>query len=227
MSFVYHRSFSSALEGKYAKVAEKLPPKGTILEVGCHTGYFSCYLLNLGYQVLGIENNSEAAQLAIKEGVEVICGNIEEASLLSSIHKKFDVILLMDVIEHLKEPTATLIQLKQLINPGGKVIVTGPNVAYWAIRKNLLFGKWVYTDSGIMDRTHLHFYTASTWRAVIEEAGYKVISLNPAEGMLPLENFLSKLATLKESVNWLRRLATSAAPELFTVVYLLEAIPEQ
>ncbi|WP_416672274.1 class I SAM-dependent methyltransferase [Egbenema bharatensis] len=55
MSLVYHRSFSNGLEGKYAKVAEKLSPGSRILEIGCHTGYFSRYLLSQGYQVVGIE----------------------------------------------------------------------------------------------------------------------------------------------------------------------------
>ncbi|WP_416672275.1 methyltransferase domain-containing protein [Egbenema bharatensis] len=172
-----------------------------------------------------IETNPKAAQVATEEGVNVICGDIEEPLLLFSIHEKFDVILLMDVVEHLTKPVNTLIQLKQRVNPGGKIITTDPNVAYWAIRKNLLFGQWNYADSGIMDKTHLHFYTASTWKALMEEAGYRVTSLKPVEGMVPFENFLFKSELLKESVGWLRHLAITAAPELFTIVYLLEAIP--
>jgi methionine biosynthesis protein MetW len=226
MTTTYHRSFATGLEGKYTEVFERLTPQSEILEVGCHTGYFSRFLANSGHQVLGLEVNLDAAKAASNQGVDIISGDVEDPALVASLNKKFDVLLLMDVIEHLKNPVHVLRNLQQLIKPNGKIIATGPNVAYWAVRKNLFLGKWDYTDSGIMDRTHLHFYTASTWKSLLEEAHYEVTCLKPAEGMIPLEHILLKLPGMKRRVSSLRRFLISSVPELFTIVYLIEAAPK-
>lgn len=163
MSTIHHRSFPKGLDGKYAKVDHRLPPGCSVLEIGCHTGYFSRVLMERGYQVLGIEIDDEAARVAKHAGVPVICGNVEDSSSILPINKTFDVILLMDVIEHLRNPLDVLKGLKSALDTHGRLIITGPNVAYWAVRKDLLLGRWNYVDAGILDRSYLRFYTASTW----------------------------------------------------------------
>ncbi len=224
MQSIYNRDLSLGLEGKYLKVAEKIQPKSSILEIGCNTGYFSRSLIKCGHEVLGIELDQDAAQIAISNGVNVICGSIEENSLIKSINQKFDVILMMDVLEHCVHPSEVLKSLQKNIKPNGKIIITGPNVAYWAVRKDLLLGRWNYTDSGVMDRTHLHFYTASTWQSLIENSGYKISLMEGAEGMIPLQTKLLKCRIPESLVKSLLNLALEKMPELFTIVFLIEAV---
>lgn len=227
MTLVYHRTFEGEISGKYAKVAARLPPKSSILEVGCHTGYFSRVLIELGHKVLGIERDEEAALTARRQGVPVLLGDIEDPAILSRIPDTFDVVLLMDVLEHLREPAVVLARLKTLLNPQGRLIVTGPNVAYWAVRKDLLLGRWNYTEAGILDRTHLHFYTAVGWRSLIEGAGYRIVTLEPAEGMIPWEHIINKIPFFGRMTPHLKEWALRWMPELFAIVFLVEARPNR
>jgi Methyltransferase domain len=111
-----------------------------------------------------------------------------------------------------------------LLKPSGRLLCTGPNVAYWAMRKDLLLGRWDYQDTGIMDRTHLHFYNAKTWQELVERAGYKVEKFQSVEGMIPLEGRLQRMSRLRPLIAGLRNLAIGYAPSLFTIVYFMEAM---
>ena len=86
----------------------------------------------------------------------------------------FDVVLCGDVVEHLRDPVAALARLRPLLKPGGRVVLSTPNIANWAIRLSLLGGRWRYTDRGILDRSHTHLFTRSTLREALEQAGYRV-----------------------------------------------------
>ena len=90
----------------------------------------------------------------------------------------FDVVLLGDVIEHLRDPVAALARLRPLLRPGGRLVLSTPNVANWAIRLSLLAGRWRYTDRGILDRSHTHLFTRATLGETIERAGYRVVSID-------------------------------------------------
>ncbi|MDB9378380.1 class I SAM-dependent methyltransferase, partial [Nodularia sphaerocarpa] len=178
------------------------------------------------HEVLGIELDKDAAQIASSNGVNVICGNIEENLMIKSINQKFDVILMMDVVEHCLHPMNVLNSLQQLIKPNGKIMITGPNVAYWSVRKDLLLGRWNYTDSGILDKTHLHFYTLSTWQSLIEDSGYKINVIKAAEGMIPFQTKLLKAGIPNRLIKFLLNLAMRNMPNIFTIVFFIEAIPE-
>jgi SAM-dependent methyltransferase len=225
MALTYHRSLANGLTGKYAVVADRLRAGTSILEIGCHTGYFSKALMQRGHKVLGVESDEEAAVLARAAGVEVLQGNVEDEAFCASIEGIFDVIVIMDVLEHLRDPRTALKRLRRCLQPNGRLIVTGPNVAYWAVRKDLLLGRWNYTDGGILDRTHLYFYTAPTWRTLIEDGGFRALSLEPAEAMIPIEHFLLKVPLFGRLIPALRNAARSWFPNVFAIVFLIEAAP--
>jgi SAM-dependent methyltransferase len=219
----YHRDFDAGLTGKYALVADRLPEGCSVLELGCHTGSFGKVLSDRGHRFVGVEADPEAAGVARGRGLDVRQGDAERDGFLEELTGPFDAVVLMDVLEHLRDPAALLRRLKFLLRAGGLLLVTGPNVAYWAVRKSLLFGHWDYADGGVMDRTHLRFFTAATWRALLERAGYPVECVEPAEGMIPLESRLERLPGVRRLVGPLRRSALRLLPGLFTVVYLLQA----
>jgi SAM-dependent methyltransferase len=103
----------------------------------------------------------------------VLLGDVETMDLPLE-PGSFDVVLLGDVIEHLREPVDTLRRLRRFLRPGGRLVLSTPNVANWAVRLSLLAGRWRYTDRGILDRTHTHLFTRATLREAIEAAGYVV-----------------------------------------------------
>lgn len=204
-------------------VADRLRPGCTVLELGCSTGHFAKILSERGHRVVGVELDTEAADHARAEGLDIRHGDIEQGGVLEGLSGPFDAVLAMDVLEHLRDPARVLRRLRALLRPDGQLLCTGPNVAYWAIRKELLLGRWTYADAGIMDRTHLHFYTAGTWKELLEGSGYRVKCLEPAEVMIPLEGYLLRLPSLRRIVRSLQRAALRLRPQLFAIVFLLEA----
>jgi 2-polyprenyl-3-methyl-5-hydroxy-6-metoxy-1,4-benzoquinol methylase len=218
-ALIYQRDLQSTIDGKYLHILQRLPAGARVLEIGCSTGYFSQLLMQKGYRVFGIERDPEAVSVAQAKGLEVACANVEDANL--SLPGSFDVILLMDVLEHLQHPDDLLLRLKRYLNQDGRLLVTGPNVAFWGVRKNLLMGRWDYADVGILDRTHLRFYTHSTWRALLEGAGYKITYFAPSEYMIPFENTFRKLGA--GTFEKLRQTAIKWFPNLFTIVFIIEA----
>jgi 2-polyprenyl-3-methyl-5-hydroxy-6-metoxy-1,4-benzoquinol methylase len=230
MALTYHRDFASEadgkclLEGKYLKVFQRLSGASkSVLELGCHTGYFTRVLLSAGHRVLGVERNPEAAEFAAAAGLPVICADVTCPRAIAGISGPFDAILLMDIIEHLSEPEDLLQQIKPLLGENGRLLITGPNVAYWAVRTSLALGRWNYQEAGILDRTHLRFYTARTWASLLTSTGYQVQASEPAEAMVPFEHVLLRIGATQRQVQSTGDAASRLAPNLFTTVYFIEA----
>lgn len=225
MTFQYHQNFKDGLFGKYQQTLARIPSDSSILEVGCHTGYFSRVLIDQGHEVLGLEIDPDAAAKAREAGVNVICGNIEDPSVLAAIGQTFDVILLMDVLEHLRKPSDILQSIRSMLTPKGSLIVTGPNIAFWLIRYSLFFGKWQYEDTGILDRTHLRFYNRQGWIDLLETSGFRVMAWEPAYGALPFQHKMTLIGIPARAVARARTFALRTMPGLFSESYLFHAVP--
>lgn len=144
-----------------------------VLEVGCSTGYLTERLVQRGNTVVGLELDPDAAREAERWCEWVLVGDLERMELPLE-PGSFDVVMCGDVIEHLLDPGAALARLRPLLEPGGRLVVSTPNVANWAMRLSLLAGRWQYTDRGILDETHTRFFTRRSLVATIEGAGYRV-----------------------------------------------------
>ena len=120
---------------------------------------------------------------------DVLVGDVESMELPFA-PASFDVVLCGDLVEHLRDPGATLARLRAFLRPAGRLVLTTPNVANWAMRLSLLVGRWTYTDRGILDRTHTHLFTRKTLVETIEGAGYRV--LEAGTGMDALEMALAE-----------------------------------
>jgi len=153
-----------------------------VLEVGCAEGKTGKRLKDDGKarKVVGIELHPDIALKAQKNLDYVIQGNIENIEILEP-YGKYNFILAGDVLEHLVDPWSVLRKLKKALAQNGKIIFSVPNIRNWTVLFPLLFtGKWEYEKFGIMDSTHLRFFTKKTSIQLAESADMKVISITPA-----------------------------------------------
>lgn len=160
-----------------------IPPNSRVLELGCSSGYLSGYMeQGLSCRVTGLELDPVAASIAAKRCSEVYTVDLDATDALEPARASapYDVLLAAAVLEHLKYPERLLINARALLKPGACVIVSLPNIAHWQIRLNLLRGLFNYSDYGIMDRTHVHFYTVTTGRALLEDNGFTVREMHIA-----------------------------------------------
>ena len=164
--------------------ATRLVGKGKrILDVGCSSGELASMLKANGCAVIGIEYDQEAAQKAREHCEQVIVVDLDRIEEFPFKKNEFDHILFMDVLEHLRDPLTLLKKLKPFLKTNGTIIVSVPNVANISIRSSLLFGGWNYTEYGIMDRTHLRFFTRKTAKALVTDAGYLIKTFDVTPGI--------------------------------------------
>lgn len=168
-----------------------------VLDVGCGFGTTSQRIQRLGNRVTGIESSAEAAAVAMKRLERVVTADLHESdrvrAQLSSA--SFDVIIFADVLEHTAWPVGVLRRYLDFLRPGGSVIISVPNIGVWSVRLGLLLGRFNYTDSGVLDATHLRFFTGRTVRELLDRAGLrpKRTTYNPGivRAFLPLIKRLS------------------------------------
>jgi 2-polyprenyl-3-methyl-5-hydroxy-6-metoxy-1,4-benzoquinol methylase len=149
-----------------------------VLEVGPGDGVVGAWLTtNKGCQVVGVEYVPAAAQAAAERFAYMITGSIEDPQVQAQVRElaPYDVIIFADVLEHLVDPWGVLGELRPLLNPGGRVLMSVPNIAHWTARANLLMGRFDYTDGYLMDRTHLRWFTWKSARGLAAGSGYRVV----------------------------------------------------
>jgi 2-polyprenyl-3-methyl-5-hydroxy-6-metoxy-1,4-benzoquinol methylase len=144
-----------------------------VLDAGCSTGYLAEHLQARGARVFGLELDERAAEQARRFCEAVYTGDVETMELPFE-PASFDAVVCGDLIEHLRDPQHFLERVRPLLRPRGRLVVSTPNVANWAIRLGLLFGRFRYTQRGILDRTHSHLFTRKTLIECLEAAGYRV-----------------------------------------------------
>ncbi len=153
---------------------------GHVLEIGCSEGYFGAALKDDGHTVWGIETNAIAAASA--EGVlDLVFRDSIEAFLLDEEHleRRFDAIIFGDVLEHLLDPARILREVAARLTATGMIITSVPNVAHERVRMMLLEGRWEYAPTGIMDNTHLHFFTRDSLVDLFNAAALSIRRFSP------------------------------------------------
>ena len=148
-----------------------------VLDVGCGFATTSQHIAGRGNRVTGIESSAEAVAVARERVSDVVHADLQQIDEVTRAlaGRRFDVIIFADVLEHLAWPIGILRGYLDLLNDGGSVIVSLPNVGLWSVRLNLLLGRFHYEETGVLDRTHLRFFTRRTARELIEHAGLEVI----------------------------------------------------
>jgi 2-polyprenyl-3-methyl-5-hydroxy-6-metoxy-1,4-benzoquinol methylase len=183
------------------EIIERLPKKiNSLLDVGCGSGAFAAKIKDM-YSCIGwgVEIDEKEAAFAKNKLDTVLVGKIEE--VIDKIpNNKFDVISFNDVLEHLEDPYTIIHQIKPKFKKSGKLVASIPNVRYIRNLYRLIFLKdWQYEDEGILDNTHLRFFTKKSIINMFEENGYEVVSI---EGINQLAGF-KKYLIIWLSLGWL------------------------
>lgn len=164
-----------------------------VLDIGCASGGVDKALKDKGCSVVGVEINSDIAREAEKFCDTIIMGDIEAQVTLNKISEKFDYILFIDVLEHLKWPDRTLLAMKRFLNEQGLIIAHMPSISFWATRLTLLKGKFKYNPvGGIFDIGHLRFFNYYTMKELFFKSGYRIEIIKPWT-WFPKEGFISNI----------------------------------
>lgn len=147
-----------------------------VLEIGCGEGTFWSLLKNDDLEIWGVEPNPSAAIVARRKAHQLYESQFEDC-VEGLPNNYFDLIICNDVIEHMPDHDQFFEQIKKKIKPEGCLIGSIPNVRYYQTLRSLLFKKdWPYEDAGVLDRTHLRFFTGKSLRRTFEEHGFTIES---------------------------------------------------
>jgi 2-polyprenyl-3-methyl-5-hydroxy-6-metoxy-1,4-benzoquinol methylase len=190
-----------------AKMLSQESPLSAVLDVGCGAGQDGAIAAANGAFVIGLENYHPSAVIARKRLAKVLEVDIEQDVSFANVHLLgYDTLVFGDVLEHVREPLEVLRRFLPWLKPGGRVLISLPNVAAWPVRLALLFGNFEYASKGILDSTHLRFFTRASAIRLVREAGLRVVRVrsNP----LVLRPVLEALRRILDGADssWHRRL---------------------
>ncbi|WP_426442433.1 class I SAM-dependent methyltransferase [Bradyrhizobium genosp. P] len=174
MSYYEHEDINNAVVGLFVEAKNNDNRTGTVLDIGCGRGRLGLEIETLGFRVTGIDESSVACETARTRLSEVIELNLTDFAKVGQMlgDRRFDWLMLADVLEHLPYPEKALEFYKQYLALGGRLIVSLPNAVVWDNRLRIMLGRFDYRDSGTMDRTHMRFFTFRSARELVENAGF-------------------------------------------------------
>lgn len=179
---VYHRPLDPNGQDSLAKLARLVRPASRVLDLGAGPGVLGRYLAEqLGCVVDGIEYNSAAVAEAAPWYRQLECADLERIKLGERFAgRRYDFIVCADILEHLRQPGDLLAQLTGLLAPNGQVLASVPNVAYAGLIADLLAGDFRYRPEGLLDETHLRFFTLASLNRLLEEHGLRMVAVDAA-----------------------------------------------
>jgi len=208
-------------------IAEFVPMDGRVLDVGCGTGDVALVVQELRRaRVVGVEPDAERANLAKRRGIEVIHGYL--TSELAGTLGRFDAVIFADVLEHLADPLPLLYLGCSFLAPHGVAVISVPNVAHWSVRWGLLRGHFDYDEFGIMDATHLRWFTADSILRWLRNTGLDVHAIRQTAGTnLPVYDRSWPWGSLNEYRRvCMIRLLAKRWPLLFGAQHVICATPQ-
>jgi len=185
-----------------------------ILDVGCGTGDLGEIIKKQGNYVIGIDISEKAVERAGKKLDEVVLLDIEQ-ELPKFPTSSFDVIIFADILEHLYNPLEILVNFRSFLKNEGYIIICVPNIANWKIRKDLfLWSKFDYQNSGILDETHIRFFTFESLKRMVLKAGYYITSYDWRVSAFPI---------IHEALPKLREIVCKYWPTMFAQQFIVVA----
>jgi O-antigen biosynthesis protein len=163
----------------HADVVRLVGDAERVLELGPATGYMSRTFGQRGAAVVGIEVDPKMAEQAAEFCERMIVGDLDTLDLDGELgEERFDAIVAADVLEHLKDPLDVLNRLRPFLRPEGSFVISVPNIAHGSVRLALLSGRFDYQSTGLLDATHLRFFTRETLEQLLEEASLGIAALH-------------------------------------------------
>lgn len=164
----------------------------SILDIGCGSGELGQAIKKkMNATVYGIELNKKAYSKAKLKLDQILHGNIEIIEIPFE-KQMFDFIIMGDVLEHLVDPKTSLNKLREYLKNGGKIIITVPNIRYWkTLIKLILNDEWEYQEWGILDYTHLRFFTKKSVTKLLRKSNFKIITSNWVIGKKSKSHFIN------------------------------------
>lgn len=163
-------------EGIVREFRRLLPVTGKVLDVGCGRGQLGAAIREIGWDVWGVEQSGEACSSARERLNGLVEADLHDMNAIRTGlgEQTFDALIFSDVLEHVYDPRTVLEQYLTFVKPGGRVFISVPNFVVWTNRFKLMFGRVDYTDTGVMDRTHIRLFTFKGARELVTASGCKV-----------------------------------------------------
>lgn len=207
-----------ANDGNAALLALVRAEDRLILDVGCGAGDNARALIARGATVHGVTASADELAIAADVMARVTLADVESWNA-DYTPASFDAILLSHVLEHLVDPRRVIARLLPLLRDGGRMYVAVPNIAFWQQRLRVLRGIFRYEDGGIMDRTHLRFFTYNTAQELLAVPGLRVVDAS-VTGSAPLKPLRGIFPSLASRID---RFCCRHAPNCFGYQVLLVA----
>ena len=208
-----------------ARIAELAGTGKRVLDIGCATGYLARLLSKQDCTVVGIDINAEAVEAAREHCEQAICADVEAAPLSTLVSEKsFDVVVCGDVLEHLTNPGRLLEEIRSVLDDDGYVVASFPNVAHGAVRLALVNGQFDYQEEGLLDDTHLRFFTLKSVDELLLGAGYRIDALERSKmDIFDGAHVLPRLDRRAFETQIVQRV--EADPEARTLQFVVKATP--
>lgn len=201
-----------------------LPPGMRLLDLGAAGGHLGRAVRDRCAFLAGVEPHGPQ--------IESARAGYDDWRVVDALHagdwsEAFDVVVCADVLEHFARPDALLRLIQGWLKPGGLLLASVPNVANVSVRLALLFGRFPYHERGILDRTHLTFFTRATARGLLENEGFRVRAVEPTA--MPYELAFPALsrAPLCAPARTFAQATARAWPTLFGYQFVYEAVKEE
>ena len=217
----------------YGLICERVPEGATVLDVGCSSGNLAMALERSRHcRVVGVDVDRDAVSAARAKGVEAHLADVTRVPVEAVVGaRRFDVIVLADVLEHVANPAAVLAPLSRLLAPGGKALCSFPNITHVDVQLMLAQDQWRTQPVGILDETHLRFFTLASFTDLAVRCGYDVAAVErirlPALGteVLDYGRALSLGPTEQEALTAVSRQG-NVNSEVYQYVVELHPAPE-
>jgi 2-polyprenyl-3-methyl-5-hydroxy-6-metoxy-1,4-benzoquinol methylase len=213
-------TFKHSRTGSHVQILEAIRPGTRVLDLGCSQGLLARPLQEKGVRTTGVDVGPPAN---VSRELEAYYRRDLEEPLDIPEGRVFDYVVVADVLEHLKNREQLLRSARRYLKPDGRLLVSTPNIAIWFYRLSLLLGRFEYGPRGVLDETHVHLFTQSTFRREVEKGGFRIRSQRVTS--LPFEVIFEStgqsrlVAALSEVYHRLARIY----PKMFAYQFLLEA----
>lgn len=206
--------------GSHMQLLDAIPAGSRVLDLGCSHGLLAAPLRSKGVRIVGVDIGPPEK---VSRDLEAYYQRDLELPLEIPEQRVFDYVVLSDVIEHVKAREQLLRGARRYLKPEGRLLISTPNVAIWFYRLSLLAGRFEYGPRGVLDETHVHLYTRSTFRREVERGGFRILAERVTS--LPFEVVFESTGTsrLVMALSYLYHLCARAWPKLFAYQFLVEA----